>query len=196
MGLPTSEIYPTRKEQLLLAKAAFAAARHIRDIPAEYVGNAASVEHVRALPESDYIDKTASTMIAAMKQESLPEGRTLAEQIMAIFGRQITEEHAMFIARDQLSKIKSTIEEAQCREIGVKKYIWRTMRDARVVGTPGGMYRAPTDSAGKRKHGNHYEREGKTFAWSDPPPDGHPGQSCGCRCYAEPVMDVESILYP
>jgi hypothetical protein len=196
MGIPASEIYRSRSARAILKKAAFSAAEHIRDIPAEYIGSAESVEHVRSMPVAEYIDKVAATMIAVLKDEPLPHDRTLAEQIMSIFNSKITEDHARFIARDQIHKVKSKVEEAQHREVGGRKYIWRTMRDQRVVGAPGGMYPAPTDSEGRRIHGNHYEREGKVFAWDDPPPDGHPGQACGCRCYAEPVIDVESILFP
>lgn len=194
MGIPASQIFGTRKKKQLLRKAAVAAANRIRDIPVEYVGNAASTEYVRSLPISNYLDKVVAVMIAAVKQEPLPEGRPLPEQMIAIFNNSISPEHARFIACDQLHKITSTIDEAEQRELGVKQYIWRTAKDERVVGTPGGLYPAPNDPERQRIHGNHFEREGKIFAWNDPPPDGHPGQSCGCRCYAEAVLDVDAIL--
>jgi uncharacterized protein with gpF-like domain len=38
----------------------------------------------------------------------------------------------------------------------------------------------------------HFDREGRTFTWADPPDDGHPGEAINCRCQAEP--DLEGLL--
>ncbi len=50
-------------------------------------------------------------------------------------------------------------------------YIWRTARDGRV-------------------RPEHARREGRIFAWDDPPWDGHPGSAPGCRCSSEAVVEL------
>ncbi|MFM2044590.1 MAG: hypothetical protein RLY86_3166 [Pseudomonadota bacterium] len=47
-------------------------------------------------------------------------------------------------------------------------YIWRTLQDDKV-------------------RPSHAERDGRSFAWREPPPGGHPGTEPNCRCWAEPV---------
>ena len=70
---------------------------------------------------------------------------------------------------------------------GVTSYVWRTMKDNRVVGNPNGLY-----PVGSPDHMDHWHRDGKTFEWSNPPADGHPGQAYGCRCHALPLMTLNN----
>jgi putative chitinase len=53
-------------------------------------------------------------------------------------------------------------------------YIWRSQDDARVRAA-------------------HAELDDRAFAWSDPPPGGHPGEAWNCRCTAEPILDRQNI---
>lgn len=46
-------------------------------------------------------------------------------------------------------------------------YIWRTRGDGNV-------------------RPSHTANDGKIFAWDTPPATGHPGETYGCRCAAEP----------
>ena len=48
-----------------------------------------------------------------------------------------------------------------------EQYIWRTRDDDKV-------------------RPEHRANHGKIFSWDTPPPTGHPGESFGCRCWAEP----------
>lgn len=96
----------------------------------------------------------------------------------------VGERRGALIARDQTAKINSRLNEERQKSAGIDEYIWTTVGDDRVVGTPGGMY-----PEGNDRHGDHFEREGKTFKWSDPPHDGHPGFAINCRCRALPVVD-------
>lgn len=116
----------------------------------------------------------------------LPGDVSLTKRLQDIGG--ITKKRAKFIARDQTSKLTGNLNQARMQENGIDEYIWRTARDERVVGTPGGKY-----PKGTRGHGNHYEREGETFSWSSPPSDGHPGQAYNCRCYAEPKLNIDKL---
>lgn len=105
----------------------------------------------------------------------------------------MSERHARFIARDQISKLQADLNHARQRDLGVTRFVWRTMRDERVRGTPGGLYPNAQPS--------HFDLDGEEFAYDNPPmPPGAegpilPGDDYNCRCYAEPVMDdlVEDI---
>lgn len=77
---------------------------------------------------------------------------------------------ADLIARDQTLKLNGQINEIRQRNAGVEKYVWSTSRDERVRET-------------------HQDLEGQTFAWTDPPEPGHPGQDYQCRCTAVPVIE-------
>jgi SPP1 gp7 family putative phage head morphogenesis protein len=66
------------------------------------------------------------------------------------------------------------VNHARQRELGVERFVWRTMGDERV-------------------RDEHDELKGETFSYDDPPEiDGEPtlpGDDVQCRCYAEPVLD-------
>lgn len=79
--------------------------------------------------------------------------------------------HANFIARDQLGKFSSAINEAQAEYIGAKEYIWRTSLDNRV------------------RH-SHAEREGEKYRYDQPPDGGNPGMDYRCRCTAEAIIHL------
>ena len=58
-----------------------------------------------------------------------------------------------------------------------EQYIWRTVKDSDV---------RPA----------HAAREGQTFSWTNPPEGGHPGEDYNCRCWAEPVAEIEREELP
>ncbi len=93
----------------------------------------------------------------------------LAEQIADRFG--VADSRAALIARDQISKLTSQLNELRQNEVGITSYIWRTSLDERV-------------------RESHAEKEGNEYRWDDPPSDtGNPGDDINCRCYGEPVME-------
>jgi SPP1 gp7 family putative phage head morphogenesis protein len=73
--------------------------------------------------------------------------------------------------------IEHTIKELTLKESGASEkkpthyYIWRTRNDGKV-------------------RPEHAVNNGKIFAWNDPPATGHPGESFGCRCRAEPYSQT------
>lgn len=94
----------------------------------------------------------------------------LAEKIQAIgFG----EERAALIARDQVGKLYGQINATRQTELGVDKFIWRTVGDERV-------------------RDEHEELDGEEFLYSEGGHDteGLPGEAILCRCWAEPVFDA------
>lgn len=102
----------------------------------------------------------------------------------------ITDNRARLIARDQTSKLAGDLNSSRQQAAGIEEYEWGTSEDSRVVGNPAGRYPVATDPS---VHGDHYDRAGKTFKWSDPPPDGHPGAAIQCRCYARPKLNLQTL---
>lgn len=140
---------------------------------------------IRTIP-GELLANIADAVAKSYQQEALPEGRTLAQEIAHISGH--AHKRAKFIAKDQTQKMHGMVTEARHTELGIREFVWRTMRDQRVVGAPGGRYPKPS-----KLHGNHYEREGRRYSWDDLPADGGPGWPIGCRCYAEPVIDMDTL---
>jgi uncharacterized protein with gpF-like domain len=139
---------------------------------------------IKTIPE-EHFKKVAQAVYGNYRGESFPEG-SLANRLKKLGS--ITDRRAKFIARDQTQKLVTSLNAVRQKEAGVDRYIWRNQGDNRVVGKPGGLY-----PEGNKKHMDHWHREGKIYKWSDPPADGHPGQPIGCRCFAEPIVDIEKI---
>jgi SPP1 gp7 family putative phage head morphogenesis protein len=126
---------------------------------------AESVALIKSIPNRlfDDVEKhVAGAVRAGVRWEEL------AEELRTRRG--VAESDARRVARDQVGKLYSRLNETRQQEIGVDAYIWRTSNDARV-------------------RDSHEKREGKRFLWSDPPALGHPGTEVLCRCYAEPDLD-------
>jgi SPP1 gp7 family putative phage head morphogenesis protein len=85
----------------------------------------------------------------------------------------VTESRAALIARDQVGKLYADINRQRQGNLGVTRYVWRTVRDNRV-------------------REEHESLDGESFDWGAPPPDGHPGEAVNCRCYADP--DFSDLL--
>ena len=140
---------------------------------------------IKSIPD-EYLDQVQHAVLLNFQQKTLPEGRSLREQIQHIYG--VGEVRAGIIARDQTSKMNAAFVEARNKDLGVEEYVWRTSKDQRVVGNPAGLYPKPT-----ALHGNHHAREGKVYEWNNPPYDGHPGQAIMCRCTAEPIINLDRL---
>lgn len=127
-----------------------------------------NVSLIRSLAEDHFSD------LRSHLTEGIAAGRRweqIAEEIKERYD--VADRHAELIARDQVGKFYGALNEERQTAIGVQKYVWRTARDNRVRDA-------------------HFEREGKTFTWAEPPEDGHPGEAINCRCQAEP--DLEGLL--
>jgi SPP1 gp7 family putative phage head morphogenesis protein len=96
------------------------------------------------------------------------------------------ETRAELIARDQVGKLNGELTLNRQTALGIGEYIWRTVKDERVRGNPGGLYPDAAPS--------HWDREGKKYKWSDPPEGGHPGEAIQCRCFAEPVFEDTGLV--
>lgn len=112
--------------------------------------------------------------IAKVVEEGVVSGsrwETIAKRLEHVGG--VTESRAALIARDQVGKLYGDINKQRQENLGVTRYVWRTVRDNRV-------------------REEHEALDGDSFEWSSPPPDGHPGEAVNCRCYADP--DFSELL--
>lgn len=111
----------------------------------------------------------------------------IADQIQKLFPR-TTEAKANLIARTETSKTSTALTQARSELLGIKWYVWRTSEDARV-------------------RESHQIMDGVIVPWSEPPSpeqlDGerslghyHAGGIFNCRCYAEPIIDLDLIGWP
>lgn len=85
----------------------------------------------------------------------------------------VNDRRALVIARDQVGKHHGNMMQVRHSNLGVDAYFWLDVGDERV-------------------RDEHEARRGDRFLWSNPPPDGHPGQPVNCRCSAVP--DLEGAL--
>lgn len=123
------------------------------------MGTKEASELITGMP-ADTIEQIRGAVLDNFKGVALPENRSLLKHISTI--AEIGENRARLIARDQTKKLTSLINQTRQQKIGVTKYIWKTVRDERVVGNPSGRYPKPTP-----QHGDHYIMEGLMCLWSD-----------------------------
>lgn len=84
----------------------------------------------------------------------------LSDQIYNQFD--VTENRADLIARDQIGKFNSSLNQLRQQEVGVEKYVWSTAGDDRV-------------------RDEHAELEGQIFTWDEGDSEGNlPGQAVNC----------------
>ena len=115
----------------------------------------------------------SENIIRAVDRKMLIEELTNSIMRMA----EVNEKRAALIACDQVGKLNSQLTQLEQMNQGVDSYIWQTMMDSRV---------RPA----------HAARQGKRFAWDDPPSDGHPGWAIRCRCSASPCYDTDKTTVP
>lgn len=126
---------------------------------------AANVTLIKSIP-GQYADQIEAAILRGLQEGKRAEA--IKKDILAI--GHSTDDRALLIARDQLGKINSRISQVRQKKLGITHYTWETSHDERV-------------------RSSHRLRNGKIYAWDDPPSDGHPGQPIRCRCVAIPYME-------
>lgn len=101
----------------------------------------------------------------------------------------ITEVEAQRIARTEVSKASSQLVQIRSKAVGINWYVWRTSKDRRV------------------RH-SHDIMEGVLINFNNPPnPEKlagekydygvyNAGEIFNCRCYPEPIVDFNDIVFP
>ena len=125
----------------------------------------ANVQLIKSI-RSQYLDKVQNAVTQAVVNGTL--NKDLVQQIKDI--GKTTEKRAIFIARDQSSKLNAALTQARHEDVGITKYTWSTSGDERV-------------------RESHAEKDGQVFEYANPPADtGHPAHDYNCRCVAIPYL--------
>ena len=123
----------------------------------------ANVQLIKSI-RSQYLDKVQNAVTQSLVKGTL--NKDLVQQIKDI--GKTTEKRAIFIARDQSSKLNAA--QARHEDVGITKYTWSTSGDERV-------------------RESHAEKDGQVFEYANPPADtGNPGHDYNCRCVAIPYL--------
>lgn len=111
----------------------------------------------------------------------------IAEDIKRYFP-EATKASATLIARTQVAKTYAYITETRAKSVGVTYYIWHTVGGPRVRDSHQHMNNvivfysdppSPEELIGKKSQGRY-----------------HAGGIYNCRCYEEPVLDIEDVSFP
>jgi SPP1 gp7 family putative phage head morphogenesis protein len=134
-----------------------------------------NVALVSSIPERLH-GELESIVTHAVSGGRLSGGRSGAETLRADIEERfgVAESRARLIARDQVGKFYAALNHARQKELGVERFVWRTVGDARV-------------------RDEHEELDGEVFSYDDPPvvegEEALPGEQIQCRCWAEPILD-------
>lgn len=152
------------------------------DIQSQIMHNASLI---RTLPND-----VAQKVVVDIRDWALAGERatTIAEII-----RDKTAQHARasakLIARTEVGKTSTALTRARSENLGLNWYVWRTAQDENRV----------------RK--SHRIMEGVLIKWADPPSperlanekdvgNYHAGEIWNCRCYAEPLLEIDDVRWP
>jgi SPP1 gp7 family putative phage head morphogenesis protein len=107
----------------------------------------------------------------------------LAQNLLGQFDN-LLEYQARRIARTETAKAQAALTQTRAQNLGINWYVWRTVRDS------------------------HRHMEGVLVPWGNPPnPEAligketttgpyHAGNTFNCRCYAEPLIDIDWLEWP
>lgn len=121
-----------------------------------------------------------------------------------------SDKKTKLLLRDQNNKLSANLDIIVAKHYGAICFEWKIRRDNRVAGDPKGLY--PKVNAQSKYHGNHYERAGKFWYFSNMPkeiknqlnlkafegsekdiPDGLPGIPINCRCWMKTYYRLEDL---
>lgn len=153
-----------------------------KDIDSQIISNAALI---KTLPSD-----TAQKVVRDIEEYALSGLR--AEEIEKLIQdktRQHSRASARLIARTEVSKTTSALTKARSEELGLRWYVWRTMED------------------GDRVRKSHRIMNDVLVSWNNPPSPEllvkekdvgryHAGNIWNCRCYSEPLIDIDDITWP
>lgn len=153
-----------------------------KDIDSQVISNAALI---KTLPSD-----TAQKVVRDIEEYALSGLR--AEEIEKLIQdktRQHSRASARLIARTEVSKTTSALTKARSEELGLRWYVWRTMED------------------GDRVRKSHRIMNDVLVSWNNPPSPEllvkekevgryHAGNIWNCRCYSEPLIDINDVTWP
>lgn len=144
-----------------------------------------NVSLIKTLPED-----TAAKVVKDITDATLRGIRARSiEKLIIDKTREHSRASARLIARTEVSKTSTAITKARSEQLDIRWYVWRTALD------------------GDRVRKSHRNMEGVLVNWNDPPsPEAlvgeksvgfyHAGNIWNCRCYPEPLLEVEDVKWP
>lgn len=180
------EIYQALQKELLGGRGV-----RIRELVQE------NADLISTLPKNIADDVAAYVDREAMKGRRASD---IADEIRRMFPEK-TRARAELIARTQVSMTQTNLVQARAEDLGLDWYVWRAC---------GG------NNGDGRTRSSHRHMSGVLIRWSDPPApedlfplrrvDGspynntlghyHAGCCPNCRCYPEPVVDLDLLKFP
>lgn len=153
-----------------------------KDIDSQIISNAALI---KTLPSD-----TAQKVVRDIEEYALSGLRVEEiEKLIQDKTRQHSRASARLIARTEVSKTTSALTKARSEELGLRWYVWRTMED------------------GDRVRKSHRIMNDVLVSWNNPPSPEllvkekdvgryHAGNIWNCRCYSEPLIDIDDVKWP
>lgn len=144
-----------------------------------------NVSLIKTLPED-----VAGKVVHDINEEALRGKRaTSIEKLIKDKTDQHAKASARLIARTEVSKTQTALTKARSEQLGLRWYVWRTALD------------------GDRVRKSHRNMEDVLVNWNNPPsPEAlvgeqnvgtyHAGNIWNCRCYPEPLLDIDDVDWP
>lgn len=169
------QIYETLKNEMYNSNIGF-------DVALQVIENAKDIKTLPLKIAEEITDYVNEMTVKGVRASDIAE--ELKERIP-----KYSKANATLIARTEVSRTQSALVRARAERLGINCYIWHTSKDSRV-------------------RNSHKIMDNVIVFWSDPPsPEElkgekyrygkyHAGEIFNCRCYSEPIIDINFINFP
>lgn len=153
-----------------------------KDIDSQVISNAALIKTLPSDTAQKVVKDIEEYALSGLRVEEI-------EKLIQDKTRQHSRASARLIARTEVSKTTSALTKARSEELGLRWYVWRTMED------------------GDRVRKSHRIMNDVLVSWNNPPSPEllvkekdvgryHAGNIWDCRCYSEPLIDIDDVKWP
>lgn len=153
-----------------------------KDIDSQVISNAALIKTLPSDTAQKVVKDIEEYALSGLRVEEI-------EKLIQDKTRQHSRASARLIARTEVSKTTSALTKARSEELGLRWYVWRTMED------------------GDRVRKSHRIMNDVLVSWNNPPSPEllvkekdvgryHAGNIWNCRCYSEPLIDIDDVKWP
>lgn len=153
-----------------------------KDIDSQVISNAALIKTLPSDTAQKVVKDIEEYTLSGLRVEEI-------EKLIQDKTRQHSRASARLIARTEVSKTTSALTKARSEELGLRWYVWRTMED------------------GDRVRKSHRIMNDVLVSWNNPPSPEllvkekdvgryHAGNIWNCRCYSEPLIDIDDVKWP
>lgn len=137
--------------------------------------------------------KISENVINHINTESFKGKRAedISKEIKRFFPEN-TKANAKLIARTETSKFSSALTQARSEDLGIYWYAWRTSEDVSVRSS----HKVMENVLINYKHPASPESLDKRHKYKKIPLPYHAGNIYNCRCYQEPLVDLNDVRWP